>query len=114
MGSVPLAGSVLHRTESLIHIRPRATRECPPSVTSSSIDRPRPPLSAHPATITSDGRTEEETVERQTRQASRPAQGFPTEAQRVPAVSQSPPAASRLPDLRHLRRTRSGQLQAEG
>lgn len=104
MESVPPVGSALHRARSLIDTPSRATRECLGSAISSSSDRPRPPLSAHPATITGDGRTEEETVERQTRQASRPAQGFPSEAQRVPAVSQPPAAAPCLPDLRYLRR----------
>src|SRR6185436_16827378 len=57
----------------------------------------------HPAT---DGRPEEENFQRSARQAPRPAQGRQAELEQLPALPQPAAAASRLPDLRHLRRAR--------
>lgn len=85
--------------------RPVETPGCPRWVTSSSTERPRPPLIPRPATIRSDGRSEETTVERTPRQAPRTAQGCTTEAERVPSVSQPEAPSQGLPDLWHICRT---------
>lgn len=78
------------------------TLACRHSVRSSSNDRPRPPLISLPATIISDGRTQETTVQCEARQAACPAQGRPTAAERMPPLPQPAASASGMPDLRNL------------